>query len=854
MPFDINGARSAGYSDDEITGFLSKQNPDFDVGAAIKSGYKPDEVANFLSKRPIKATPPPQKEGVISRIGQAETDELAKSDQELMSSDYADNQNDSWLKKGVAFIGQKAGAIGRAAISPFKSVAQETIGEGLADTVSGIALDNQPDTANLSPADRKMMIDKLHQTSKETVGGSVASAGLATIGTDTQVGGFKSVKDIRDGIGKASDYTANKAIDGMNWATGKTAPQGGQMSELEPLAEANKGTGWLSKPKDTSVTGLNANQNLSKQYHTNNEHAEQLYSAQKLVGEGKTTPAEDIAAPLNSTISDLQDSAVTPQQASTLRRLKAIQEKYFTNDKGSGTIGDGDVPNQNYEPPKPLEIEVNDLVELKQALNEGFKSNEFTKSSDIPLVKLFNTVKDKIAGLDKQYPDFVEAGNAADTYYGNEVARKFKDNPQLDKLWQPEDYYAWKETLKNPNARGYTDTTLTRAGKFLDSLNSGDEGRVTALINALPREQAIEALHEAILQAKTVTPSIRNAALALLGKSGSHGTVGTPLTSPEMALRNLIGVFKNPMDKAPLLDLADRASPKANLPLGKIAGGSALGYLGYKSFGGSNDKKIPEKGAINVKPQSNNAAIGATNSALAMSKKKGFELSDLNPISQAEASEIKVPQGDSQIAKNVKEFKESRDGPALQTAMKKYGVNPTEMMTLVNAESSVKKVTGNGYAQMTPPAWKQAETVIGRKLNRSNPADYAEASVAYYKWTADQVKAITGSTGTPAMRDVYPAYNAGIGGFKALVKAGPNTRSIDVVPKAVSDNNKYFYYNSNTGTPLTTKQTLAAYKTFVDKKMNEYAPTKKDTRPPAFKATRLATAQAKYGFTAENDY
>jgi hypothetical protein len=48
MAFDLDGARSAGYSDAEIASFLGSQFR-FDVDGAIKAGYAPSEIVGFLS-------------------------------------------------------------------------------------------------------------------------------------------------------------------------------------------------------------------------------------------------------------------------------------------------------------------------------------------------------------------------------------------------------------------------------------------------------------------------------------------------------------------------------------------------------------------------------------------------------------------------------------------------------------------------------------------------------------------------------------------------------------------------------------------------------------------------------------
>jgi hypothetical protein len=48
--FDFEGARKAGYSDQEISSFLGEQNPHFDVQGAIQAGYSPEEVSVHLSE------------------------------------------------------------------------------------------------------------------------------------------------------------------------------------------------------------------------------------------------------------------------------------------------------------------------------------------------------------------------------------------------------------------------------------------------------------------------------------------------------------------------------------------------------------------------------------------------------------------------------------------------------------------------------------------------------------------------------------------------------------------------------------------------------------------------------------
>ena len=55
MAFDVNAARNAGYSEQEIAEYLGQQNK-FDAAGAIKAGYNPAELIDYLSKQAPKTT------------------------------------------------------------------------------------------------------------------------------------------------------------------------------------------------------------------------------------------------------------------------------------------------------------------------------------------------------------------------------------------------------------------------------------------------------------------------------------------------------------------------------------------------------------------------------------------------------------------------------------------------------------------------------------------------------------------------------------------------------------------------------------------------------------------------------
>ena len=73
MKFDIDAARGAGYSDDEIAGYLATENK-FDLEGALKSGYSATDVVDFLAKPPSAesaAAPAAPERSIVDRVTSA---------------------------------------------------------------------------------------------------------------------------------------------------------------------------------------------------------------------------------------------------------------------------------------------------------------------------------------------------------------------------------------------------------------------------------------------------------------------------------------------------------------------------------------------------------------------------------------------------------------------------------------------------------------------------------------------------------------------------------------------------------------------------------------------------------------
>lgn len=141
MPFDIEGARSAGYSDAEIAGVMA-QREGFDMEKATQAGYQPGDVIGFLSERSAqKAGSPPLAPSVTgsSPVGSS-TPTISAADRRGPAAEgsWADPREGSWDDRGEMRKGAESAVTGLKAMAPAAKVAGSSlvisrIGERLAN-------------------------------------------------------------------------------------------------------------------------------------------------------------------------------------------------------------------------------------------------------------------------------------------------------------------------------------------------------------------------------------------------------------------------------------------------------------------------------------------------------------------------------------------------------------------------------------------------------------------------------------------------------------------------------------------------------------------------------------------------
>lgn len=170
MAFDVKAARSAGYTDDEIAGYLADSSK-FDLNAARSAGYTPSEIVDFLSNQ---ASSPAPAQTVVQAANPPKTQQ---QEQDL-------SRPAGVLRRDItAPASQSAAAVprpGREAVPDMSagSVAQDALSGAL--QIGPVAVKGVADLARLTTGDRvgKDTSDYLErgmQSIRDTVGSERAA-------------------------------------------------------------------------------------------------------------------------------------------------------------------------------------------------------------------------------------------------------------------------------------------------------------------------------------------------------------------------------------------------------------------------------------------------------------------------------------------------------------------------------------------------------------------------------------------------------------------------------------------------------------------------------------------------------
>lgn len=243
---------------------------------------------------------------------------------------------------------------------------------------------------------------------------------------------------------------------------------------------------------------------ISENYHADKSDVDDLYTQTRFHGEGKTIVANDLQNQLNNAIGELSRKQFrSPSEERTLAGLQNVQQRMGQAPKPYNvgvetgetlpSVAGSNTPGMTAQVQPLNEIGYNDLVDLKQAMNEGYSDKSFSQKGDRPIASLFRNVKDSLGKAAEQDADpttgFSPFGDSlynADKGYAD-LADTYH-NKSIGQYWKPEDYYDYKAG-KVPDI-----DTQQRASKILDNIKTPTD--FATIANTLPKG-AVDSLRAA---------------------------------------------------------------------------------------------------------------------------------------------------------------------------------------------------------------------------------------------------------------------------------------------------------------------------------------------------------------------
>lgn len=306
-------------------------------------------------------------------------------------------------------------------------------------------------------------------------------------------------------------------------SSGSQIPKAPPLSpDLQPLAnvlpEAAKKTGMMAKKPVPIESGLKANNAISRQYSIDSELQNTLYGKADEIGQTFNIKAPELYKYTENTVNHLksQVAAGSDEQAALSQLdeiLSSLKDKYGIAGKTKDVIQDPSLPKMNIAGEKGVNayaISPNDAVLIKRVINDGLSSKAAVKAGGAKLLGLKSYVNRVLEEAGQLKPEYKKAISAAEKQAARMGIYRSKE---LRPIWNmKEDYVPWKAVQNGNATTAVSEGTLTRANKFLETVNSKNAGRASVIAKILPKSESTQIMREAIIHGKATKPGLRLAA------------------------------------------------------------------------------------------------------------------------------------------------------------------------------------------------------------------------------------------------------------------------------------------------------------------------------------------------------
>lgn len=372
-------------------------------------------------------------------------------------------------------------------------------------------------------------------------GAGLISKGLRSMGKGATMGA---------GYGATAPSTDDQGLGERAIGTAKAGASGALM--FPAVQAAGAGAGKLAgsvidkfKTK-SSFNPTEFSDAISQNYHTQKQAENDLYNKMRFFahdknGEPHTLDANDLQRWMDNTINYFGDT-VSPSEQKAVRTLKMMRDRRIGNEPqpfgvypetGKNSLATKDqLAAQDPYVVQPIDkISYTDLVDIKQALNEGFNPSQFANKGDRALGSLRSRVDDLLNRAGENHPEFGNALADANAFHGNEISSVFR-NDTLGKFWKPDDYHNFlqgKSTLDDVDAAG-------RMRNMMNNIKTPEH--LQAVAQALPQDMR-QPLVDAVWDKIKTDAAMPKERLVKFGTAIMDMLKGSPVKAAKNAYRGV---------------------------------------------------------------------------------------------------------------------------------------------------------------------------------------------------------------------------------------------------------------------------------------------------------------------------